>query len=55
MNLLDHAIGFEDEQIFPARRFNYRAIVTDQTARIWQLANQRSQERIFTDSTQFHC
>ena len=55
MNLLDHAIGFEDEQIFPVRRGNDRAIIADQPALIWQRTNQRCQERIFTDSTQSHC
>ena len=58
MNLLDHAIGFQDEQVFRARKFNNGAIVSgtgNHETRTRQIAQQGREERIFAHTTQFHC
>ena len=65
MNPLNHAIGFEDEKILCAAKFNDGAIIANEAARLRQTAQQQREQRIFADlaqaspslggPAQFHC
>jgi hypothetical protein len=58
MNFLNHAVRLQDEEIFPIRGFDHRAIIargSDHSTLNRQLPQQRREQRVFANSAQFHC
>ncbi len=58
MNFLNHAIRFQDEEIFPSRGFDDGTIITRPCNNLTpnrELPQQRREERIFADLAQLHC